>query len=293
MLLSLLMVCCLNAPPEVTLESESIVAGAILPLPASDPRSAVSLGRAPEPGLARRIPNSEIVSRIRAAGFNTADLRLPESILVRRKSGAVSAEEARDAITQEFERRFPTARIELAEVANVELRVPTSGYRLNAALPPRVDPQLPIFVRLDAQAPGFQRSVHVRVVARIEVVQPVLRARVPAQTEIRGEQIDWIPAPLGGKETPASLDAVRGMLAKRNLEAGEVLRTDDLYMPLYVRKGDTVTVKATSGGVTVAATMRARAGGGLGDTIVVEHLSGPGTVTARVVGARTLEAIQR
>jgi hypothetical protein len=39
--------------------------------------------------------------------------------------------------------------------------------------------------------------------------------------------------------------------------------------------------------------MRARAGGGLGDTIVVEHLSGPGTVTARVVGARTLEAIQR
>src|SRR5262249_13575813 len=118
MLISLLMVCCLNAPAEVSLDSDSVVAGAILPLPASDPRAAVNLGRAPAPGLARRIPNSEIASRMRSAGFSTLDLQLPESILVRRESGAVNPEVARDAIRQAFERRFPSARIELTDVGN-------------------------------------------------------------------------------------------------------------------------------------------------------------------------------
>jgi flagella basal body P-ring formation protein FlgA len=83
------------------------------------------------------------------------------------------------------------------------------------------------------------------------------------------------------------------MLARRNLQAGQVLKPELLYMPLHVRKGETVTVRATSGAVLVAATMRARASGSMGDTITVEHLTGPGIVTARIVGPRTLETIKR
>jgi flagella basal body P-ring formation protein FlgA len=64
-----------------------------------------------------------------------------------------------------------------------------------------------------------------------------------------------------------------------------------LYSPLLVRKGESVTVKATSGGITIAATMRAKSDARFGDTIPVEHLSGPGSTSARVIGTRTLEAL--
>jgi flagella basal body P-ring formation protein FlgA len=70
------------------------------------------------------------------------------------------------------------------------------------------------------------------------------------------------------------------------------LKSDLLYTPLYVKKGDAVTVRATAGAVTIAATMRAKAAGKLGDTIPVEHLSGEGSTMARIVGPRTLEVSQ-
>ncbi len=79
------------------------------------------------------------------------------------------------------------------------------------------------------------------------------------------------------------------MVAKRDLEPGQVLTADLLYFPLYVRKGDSVTVKTTAGAVTIAATMRAKAAGKLGETIPVEHLSGEGSTVARIVGPRVLE----
>jgi flagella basal body P-ring formation protein FlgA len=96
----------------------------------------------------------------------------------------------------------------------------------------------------------------------------------------------------GSREVLTSLERMEGMVAKRDLEPGVVLSTELLYMPVYVNKGDAVTVKATSGGVTISATMRAKEAGKFGDSIVVEHLSGGGTTTARVIGPRTLEAFQ-
>jgi flagella basal body P-ring formation protein FlgA len=89
------------------------------------------------------------------------------------------------------------------------------------------------------------------------------------------------------------MDGLAGMLAKHDLEPGQVLKMDMLFMPLYVRKGETVTVKATSGGVTIAASMRAMAAGRLGDTVPVQHLTGSGSTNARVIGLRTLEVLQR
>src|SRR5438128_1909669 len=65
-----------------------------------------------------------------------------------------------------------------------------------------------------------------------------------------------------------------------------------IFRPLYVQKGDMVTVKASSGGITIAAMMRAKASGKYGDTIPVEHLTGQGSTTARIVGPRTLESLQ-
>src|SRR4029079_13439599 len=125
--------------------------------------------------------------------------------------------------------------------------------------------------------------------ARIQVLQPVIRTRVAANSEIQAEQVEWTIAPLDSQTVASSFEELKGMLAKRDLDPGQVLTTGLLYTPLYVHKGETVVVRAVSGAVAIAATMRAKSAGRLGETVTVEHLSGEGSVTARVVGPRTLE----
>jgi flagella basal body P-ring formation protein FlgA len=294
MILVLLLSCCLNAPLDVTVNSDTITAGAILPLPAADPRTAVNIGYAPNPGLARRIPRHEIVSKIQAAGFRADDLELPESILVRRHAETLNAEQVKQVVLDAFIRQFPGANIDLVSVETPAAQVGTGSVSMSASLPARFDPNLPVFVRIDVRGSGVARTVFARSVVRIEAMQPVLRTRIAANAEVRADDVEWKHSPIeGGGQVPASMDGLQGMLAKRDLDAGQVLKMDLLYMPLYVRKGESVTVKATSGGVTIAATMRAMAAGRLGDTITVQHLTGAGSTTARVIGPRTLEAIQR
>jgi flagella basal body P-ring formation protein FlgA len=292
-LAALVLSCCLNAPLEVTVNADTISVGAVLPLPASDPRAAVGLGYAPNPGLARRIARQEILSKIQAAGMAVDDLQLPETILVRRQAGALDGEQVRQAVLTAFVRQFPGANIEIVSVDTPATQISTEPVSMTATLPPRFDPNQVVFVRLDVRGRAFAKTVFVRSMVRIESVQPVLRNRVGGNSEVRAEDVEWKPAPIAAGKVPGSLDELRGMLAKRDLEPGQVLNADLFFMPLYVRKGESVTVKATAGAVTVAATMKAMASGRLGETIAVQHLTGSGSTTARVVGPRTLEAIQR
>ena len=88
-----------------------------------------------------------------------------------------------------------------------------------------------------------------------------------------------------------SFDEIRGKLAKRDLEAGAILTRRQLYSPVLVSRGDSVTVLARVGGITVSATMRARSSGQYGDTIIVQHLNGDGSATARITGNGTVEAL--
>jgi flagella basal body P-ring formation protein FlgA len=293
-LAALVLFCCLNAPLEVTVNTDTLSVGAILPLPASDPRAAVALGYAPNPGLARRITRLEILSKIQAAGKPVDDLQLPETILVHRQAGAIDVEQVRQAVFTAFVRQFPGANVEIVSVDMPAAQISTEPVSITAILPARFDPNQAVFVRLDVRGRAFAKTVFVRSIVRIESVQPVLRNRVVANSEIRAEDVEWKPAPIvGAGKVPGSVDELRGMLAKRDLEPGQVLNADLFFMPLYVRKGESVTVKATAGAVTVAATMKAMASGRLGETIAVQHLTGSGNTTARVVGPRTLEAIPR
>ena len=290
MLFSLLLICCVGSA-EMTVDAETITVGAVLRLPASDARASLSLGRAPVPGLARRIPGYEVATRIQQAGLSSEGLEIPGSILVRRKAQSLDKEQVRRAVMDAFVRKFPAAKIDLVQVDVPAVDIAIGPVTLAASLPPRFDSNLPVFVRLDIRGGSFYRTVYVRVSARIQVLQPVIRTRVAANSEIQAEQVEWTIAPLDTSQAVASsFEELKGMLAKRDLDPGQVLTTGLLYTPLYVHKGETVVVRAVSGAVAIAATMRAKSAGRLGETVTVEHLSGEGTATARVVGPRTLEA---
>jgi flagella basal body P-ring formation protein FlgA len=296
MLALLLLTCCLNAPLDVNVDTETLTVGAILPIPSSDPRAAVGLGYAPNPGLARRVARQEIIAKIQAAGQRTDDLEFPESILVHRRSKSLDPQLVKQTVMEAFVRKFPPdATIELISVDTPATSIGAGDFTISAALPAtRFDPNQPVFVRLDIRSGGVSQTAYVRTVVRIQTMQPVLRTPLAANAEVRPDDVEWkLTSVDGSGSAVTSADALQGMLSKRDLDAGQILKADLFYAPLFVRKGDSVTVKATSGGVTISATMRAMAAGRLGDTIPVEHLSGSGSTTARVVGPRLLEAIQR
>jgi len=282
----LLLLSVLSAPADITIDTDTILLGALIPFADGDPRAAISMGYAPNPGLARRITRIEILNKITLAGKRTDDLQIPDSILVHRRAGSPDRDRVTQAILAALTKRFPDANIDITSVEIPPVQIGTGPVEISATLPARLDPATSIFVRVDLRGTSFVKTIFVRTNVQIETGQAVLNNKVSAHAEVQADDIEWKMAPVRSGAAPGQID---GMLAKRDLEPGQVLTGELLYMPLYVRKGDSVTVKATAGTVTIAATMRAKAGGKLGDVITVEHLSGEGSTTARIVGPRILE----
>jgi len=285
---ALLLTCCLSAPTEVVVDSETITLGALIPFPASDARAALPLGFAPNPGLARRIPKFEIIQKLNGAKLPVDDLQIPESILVQRRAVGLNRDQVTRALLDAFTQRYSGANIEITNIELPPVQVGTGPVDISVTLPAKFDPSASVFVRIDIRGTSFARSAFVRTNVQIETELPVVRNKVPAHSAIQANDIEMKLAPVRGDVA----DQFEGMLAKRDLEPGQVLTKDALYMPLYVQRGDTVTVKASSGGITIAAMMRAKASGKYGDTILVEHLTGQGSTMARIVGPRTLESLQ-
>jgi len=286
---ALLLVSLLTASADITIDTDTILLGALIPFPPGDARAAIEMGYAPNPGLARRIPKLDILKKLAAAGRPSDDLDLPDSILVHRRAAPLDRDRIMKAILDAFVKRFPDADVEITNVEIPAVQTGTGPVDITATLPARFDPASAIFVRVDVRGMSFAKALFVRTSVRIEAEQTVLKNKVAAHAEIQPGDIERRMTPVRSGNAPEQLD---GLLAKRDLEPGRVLTAEDLYPPQYVRKGDAVTVKATSGTVTVTATMRAKAAGKLGDTITVEHLSGAGSTTARIVGPRILEVMK-
>ena len=98
----LFLTCCLSASPEVTITSDTISLGELIPFGPSDPRAMIPLGYAPNPGLARRFQKDELLSKIIASGFSTSDLQLPEAVLVRRFAQTLSNDQAVRSVRDAF-----------------------------------------------------------------------------------------------------------------------------------------------------------------------------------------------
>jgi flagella basal body P-ring formation protein FlgA len=124
-----------------------------------------------------------------------------------------------------------------------------------------------------------------------------MRVVTPTRDIGRGEVIGDGDVALGTVSSPVlsgnvitSLDAARGMEARRPLRAGEVISTTDVRHPVVVTKGQTVTMTFDAPGVSLTAMGRAMAEGGVGDTVVVQNPTSYRMVNAVVTGAGTVRA---
>lgn len=124
-----------------------------------------------------------------------------------------------------------------------------------------------------------------------------MRVVVPNRDIARGETIaesdlvyGTIPANTVFSGIATTIDALKGMEARRMLRADQIVRTDDVRHPIVVPKGSVVTMTFEAPGVMLTASGRAMGEGGVGDTITVQNpasfrqisgvVTGPGAVRA-------------
>jgi flagella basal body P-ring formation protein FlgA len=87
-----------------------------------------------------------------------------------------------------------------------------------------------------------------------------------------------------------TMDALKGMEARRMLRANEIVRVDDVRHPIVVAKGSIVTMTFEAPGVTLTAVGRAMAEGGIGETITVQNPASFRQISAIVTGPGAVRA---
>lgn len=124
-----------------------------------------------------------------------------------------------------------------------------------------------------------------------------MRVVVPNRDIARGETISesdlvygTIPANTVFSGILTSVDALKGMEARRMLRANQVVRNDDIRHPIVVTKGSVVTMTFEAPGVTLTASGRAMSEGGVGDTITVQNPASFRQISAVVTGPGSVRA---
>ncbi len=176
----------------------------------------------------------------------------------------------------------------------------------------RLDPRLrlaacgePLQMNLrDQSRSGGAVSVHVScntpqpwaiyASAQVDLYRDILVAK---RTIARGERLH--EGNIGLELTNTSLQRqgylidphrAKGQLAKRNIRPGEAIRQGLLEEPIAIDRGQTVSLAARSGGITVVTQAEALASGRVGDQIRVRNISSERIISARIVDEGTVEA---
>ena len=150
------------------------------------------------------------------------------------------------------------------------------------AVADRRGPQGPARVALDAQV-----SVRAPVVV---AVHALARGAVIREGDVELQQT---AAADGAAGALRSLEEALGRETVRAVPAGKVLTTDALRTPLWVQRGEVVTVYARTAGIQIRTAARARDDGSQGELVAVESLLDRSTFYARVSGIREVEVYAR
>ncbi len=110
----------------------------------------------------------------------------------------------------------------------------------------------------------------------------------PADLELRHADSTQEPS-----DALYNLEQAVGKETRRAIPAGKVLAADSIQAPVYVRRGEIVTVHAYAGGIRIRTQARARDAGSDGELVGVESLDTRELFFARVCGIREVEVFAR
>ncbi len=244
------------------------------------------IGFAPMPGLQRILSAQELLGFARHQDLAPDSGTVLPSVCVVRLARPISSADLKAALIASL--GVANATIDLLEFSNQPvapgpLEFPLSGL----SKPPADTPESPVIWRGRAIYDGRQgMSIWAKVRITVEARCLVAAQAIPWGALIRSEQVregaaGRFPFSAAALDSPQQ---VVGMIARRNIAAGQIIRASALEKPREVNQGDYIRVKVVDGLALISFEAVAGSSGRIGDTVVVHNPSSGRNFRAVVEG---------
>jgi flagella basal body P-ring formation protein FlgA len=251
----------------------------------------IAIYRAPDLGTTGSLATAQVLGVLRAHQVIGVDTRDLKTISVTRLARTLDSKDIETQVGRALERRSglgDAANLSLTfdrDVQTMQLDASYSGALQPAAV--RYEPRSGRFdvtfeVASDASVPTRLRFTG----AVVETVEAAVLARGLERNEVVKSSdvvIERRPKAEVGNDVAGRDNAV-GMQARRQLRAGQALRTADLAKPDLVTRDQNVTLIYESSGLYLTIRGKALEGGTEGDVVNVLNLQSKRTVSGIVVG---------
>ena len=274
----------------VTVSSDVVRIGDVIDN--AGPTAQIAIYRAPDLGTVGTLSTAQVIATLRAhqvIGVDTKDLR---SITITRLSRSLDSKEIENQVAMALEGRNG-----LGAAASLSLTFDrdVQSLQLDAASSGMLQP---ITTRFDARSGRFDITFSIGSESTaaptrlrftgtaVETVEAAVLARGVERNEVLKASdviIERRPKAEVGNDL-ASRDRAVGMQSRRQLRAGQALKTADLAKPDLVVRDQAVTLVYESAGLYLTIRGKALEGGTEGDVVNVLNLQSKRTVSGVVVG---------
>jgi flagellar basal body P-ring formation protein FlgA len=251
----------------------------------------IAIYRAPDLGTTGSLATAQVLTALRAHQVIGVDTRDLKEISVTRLARTLDGKDIELQVARALERRNglgDAANLSLTfdrDVQTLQLDASNSGNLQPVSV--RYEPRSGRFdvsfeIANDASAPTRLRFTG----AAVETVEAAVLARGFERNEILKSSdvlVERRPKAEVGNDA-AGRDAAVGMQARRQLRAGQALRTTDLAKPDLVTRDQNVTLIYESSGLYLTIRGKSLEGGTEGDVVNVLNLQSKRTVSGIVVG---------
>jgi flagella basal body P-ring formation protein FlgA len=248
--------------------------------------------RAPDLGTTGTLPVAQVLATLRTHQVIGVDTRDLKEITVTRAARAIDRQEVEQAVARTLERRNglgEAANLTInfdRDVGDIRLEATNSGNLQPIAL--RYDPRNSRFdITFEIANETGAAPTRLRFTGTaIETVEAAVLARAVERGEMLKHSdvlVERRPKAEVGNDLALRDNAV-GMQARRQLRAGQALKTADLARPDLVTRDQNVTLIYQAAGLYLTIRGKALDGGTEGDVVSVMNLQSKRTVSGTVTG---------
>ena len=283
-----------RVPERIEVTSETITLGDIARIePESGRLSELPIGYSPYPGHYRWLEKSYVLEQFRKGAVDLREVRLemPERVFITRQSQVVGQVAVAEAVHEAFEAlrsdlSFDITRIDVPQ----DVVLPRGELKIQVGLPSPLRRLDGLSLKLDFFVDGrHAKSQWARIYASALAKVVVLARPVAFGQRLQRADLTLEERSLSRLQSfYSNPERVVNLVAKRDLEVGQVLDTSHLRTPRLVARNDVVTIIAQGQTFRVSTLGKARDGGTLGDTIQVENLDSHQLLRVEVIGNKTV-----
>jgi flagella basal body P-ring formation protein FlgA len=252
----------------------------------------IAIYRAPDLGTTGSLPTEQVLSALRAHQVIGVDTREIRQISVTRLARTLEGKDIELQVARALEHKSG-----LGEAANLsltfdrdvqDLRLESSNNGVMQPVAARFEPRNGRFdVTFEIANDNVGTPTRLRFTgSAVETVEAAVLARNVERNEVLKSSdvtVERRPrAEVGGDA--ATRERAVGMQARRQLRAGQALKTTDLAKPDLVTRDQTVTLIYEAAGLYLTIRGKALEGGTEGDVVSVLNLQSKRTVSGTVIG---------